>query len=290
VTVKEFGKPNNRGLDMVITGEFVVINYPKTGSNFVRDALRKIYQNRQKSLGLYGKLNAKWNSRDGNFIRELELPNIYVKHGIKKSPHGAYSQIPERYRGRRLVSVVRNPYDRLLSIYDFRHWVRYPAVPREVRELEFPSFPDLNFEIFQKYLDTELRLSWLPGIDMRSEIGIQTVQFIKLFFKEPIKILCSIDEKYIQSDKFLEDMPKITFLSTENLNSELYGFLLNQGFPSEEVGFIINLERVNVTENSTPKRNNLWTKNMLQDYEYKERFLLKILKYYGFNYEKPLLE
>jgi hypothetical protein len=275
---------------MVITGKFVFINYPKTGSNFVREVLRKVYRNRQQTLGLYGKLNAKWNSRDDNFLRELELPNIYVKHGIKKSPHGAYSQIPARYRDRRLVSVVRNPYDRLLSIYDFRHWVRYPSVPRKVRELEFPSFPDLSFEMFQKYLDTELRLSWLPEIEMRTEIGIQTVQFIKMFFKAPGKILSSMDEKYIQSDKFLQDMPRITFLSTENLNSELYGFLLSQGFPSEEVDFIVDHERVNVTENSTLKRNNLWTINMLQDFEYKERFLLKILKHYGFDYGKPLLK
>lgn len=98
---------------------------------------------------------------------------------------------------------------------------RNPGVPREVIEREFPDFPDLDFEIFQKFVDAELKFSWLAGIDMSAEIGLQTVQFVKIFFREPVKILNSIDEKYIDSESFLDGMPKITLLSTENLNRDL---------------------------------------------------------------------
>lgn len=275
---------------MVITGKQVFINYPKTGSNFVREVLRKIYQRRYARLGLYGKFVSRWNSSDDNFYKELEMPIIQATYGNGKTPHGWYSQIPERYRGREVVSVVRNPYDRFLSVYDFRDWARYPRLPREVIEREFPDFPNLDFETFQKFVDAELKFSWLAGIEMSAEIGFQTVQFIKFFFRDPVKILNSIDEKYIDSERFLDDMPKITLLSTENLNRDLHRFLLKAGILPEEADFILNYEKVNITENSTFDRNRLWTKDIVDHIEYKERFLLKILKYFGFDYKKPMLQ
>src|SRR5262245_7631666 len=98
---------------MIITEKFIYIHWPKTGGTFVEHVLN-----------------------------ELESGRGWV--GDK---HDRVCQIPQPFRDRKVLFTVRNPYDLLVSNYEFEWWKNYPGDPFEEAKMKelYHRYPDISF-------------------------------------------------------------------------------------------------------------------------------------------------
>jgi hypothetical protein len=266
---------------MIITKNFIVINFPKTGSTYVRKVIKELYDKRiEKNFIL--KIGYKIGLLKP-FYEELILPNIKYKKGLvnDSDQHGIFSQIPQKHRSKVIVSVVRCPYERFFSIYEFRFWEIRPILSKELINEHLPQFPNLTPDDFVDYLKLLVRHTFSEQ-QLDFKLGISSMQFIKFFFKEPDEILKKIDNEYIQSDSlFKNDIANITFLKQDTLNENLASFLQMNGFKNEEVDFVLKHKKVNVTKNKTLNRNLLITQKIRDYVEECEFFYINVLKNYN---------
>lgn len=268
---------------MIICKEFIVLNLPKTGSTFVRKVIKEIYDQRYSRQYL-SKIGIKFKLINPPLI-ELILPNFQSPNPYQReirSQHGSYCQIPKEFLNKKVVTVIRSPFERLLSGYEYKWWEKKPPIERKYIDEFFPSFPHLN-------LNEYISLKKLSVEDNNpADLGTQSIQFIRMFFKNPEDVLTHITKDYIESeDAFKKDIGDITFLRQENLNEELSTFLYQQGFSKKEAEFAKNYGKVNVTKPTGTARKNLWTKEAVEYVTENERFLLKMLKNMGFEYKVP---
>lgn len=273
---------------MLITEHFVLLNYPKTGSTFARKAIKELQATRLRERSTIQKILQKTKLAQRPFCEELKLPNTRVK-GVKRNPdqHGTYAQIPSRYRHLPVVSIVRNPYTHFLSAYQFRFWERNPPLSAQLLNEHFPHFPNLSLDDFVELVKLLVKHDILQGQEIASNVGNQTVQFIRFFFKEPDKVLRELTNEYLDSSQPLKDLADITFLRQENLNEDLVNFLKKFGYSDHELDFIRTKGRVNVTQTKTFDEKPLWTENAIQYITTKERLLFRILENKGISYAPP---
>ncbi len=264
---------------MIITDKFVMVNFPKTGSSFVRMVLKQIHE---KYNRLPNRIWRKLHLANKTLI-ELMLPKIDEKnsYGIKDQ-HGTYRQILEEHKQKTVVSIIRNPFDRYVSTYLYRWWEKYPPVDLEQMKRNFPNFPNLSFREYYEIIQLFGRENRLNGISPKIELGLHTIQFIQFYFKEPEEVLSIIDNDYIKQKMYLTDMAEIIFLHQENLNEELYEFLLGVGYPKKDISFIKEHKKVNVTarESNEMEFNNFYTKELVEDILEKDRLLFELFPEY----------
>jgi hypothetical protein len=259
---------------VLITSQFVLINLPKTGSSFVREVIKRIYARRR------------WRWRADRYLKELMLP----RDGGRRSglsQHGWVSQVPQGYRHLPLVSVIRNPYDRILSIYEYRWWADHPTLPAAQLAREFPRFPNLTLDDFIRMGDLEVA----ERLDGRNPLGLgrQTVQFVHFFFHDPERALRSLSDDYVESGAFRADMAPITFLRQERLRDELAAMLERFAFAASEVQLCKRLPSINRTLGGVADRHSLWTPHAVEAVATRERFLFRMLAQLGIDYEAPHL-
>ena len=270
---------------MLVTPQFVLLNYPKTGSTFVRSVIKQIYRSREATNEK--SVSATDRGPDPN-CRELLMPNIKVTPNGPPDQHGTYIQIPKCYRDKTIVSVARNPFDRIISIFRFGwHQRDSLRMPESVIKKHLPNFPDLSFREFLDFSQLHMRYSRFGGSLPNATVGDQTIQFIQMFFREPKRILRTLDDKYLDSDKVFGDMAPVFFLRQESLNTDLAEFLAERGYAGHEVSFAFHLERVNVTQPTEHDLNNMWTEDLIELTRQRERMLLQIYEKLGFNYGLP---
>jgi hypothetical protein len=232
---------------MIITDEFVMLNFPKTGSSFAREALKKIYQIR-------GSRRFRWLSRlwpRQPLLKELMMPQIdaELSYGIS-AQHGTLRQIPPEHRHKPILTIIRNPLSRHVSIYRFGWWKTHPPADVETLRTRFPTFPELNFaEFCQFQYEFETR-NRLRGIKPKIGLGVQSIQFIQFFFQDPVTILNEIEDDY-DANHLRAQLAKITFIHQENLRVELKQFLSAVGIPERQLSVIDDMENVNVTPGKT---------------------------------------
>lgn len=214
---------------MIITDKFVYIHVPKTGGTFVTTMLKKLHgfkNTGQKSSGFLERIVGKG------------------RHGLLDiDKHGTCSQIPKRHGQKLIVSSIRSPYDRYVSQYEFKWWLKEPDCfghPDEVRKL-FPSFPDLSFEEYVSLTNTFLVV---PGNDPKNKSGWHTTQFIKFFAKEPNSVIEKINKEYIGSEAWRQDFFPVHFLRTSNLNKDLHDFLLGMGYSPTDLAPILTSGKI----------------------------------------------
>ena len=264
---------------MLITKKFVVLNNPKTGSTFVRNVIKKTHE---RENYLFERLIKKLKANKPE-LTELILPNI--KMPLRKpDQHGTYSQIPQKYINNEIISVVRNPFDRFLSIFEFRSWAEFPHLKQTIIREQFSTFPKLNLN---QFVDLQIALEKirLQKNENPLELGSQTIQFIQMFFKNPNLIFSKATEKYFKTSSYRKDLGAITFLRQENLNNELYNFLFRMGYQQNKIAFIQGANKSNVTKSDMEDRNKLWTPKAIKYIQHKERFLFKMLNDLGFQYD-----
>lgn len=274
---------------MIVTDNFVLLNLPKTGSTFVRKIVKDIYDQRASNNSIY-KIAVKLGIRKP-YYKELILPNIKHKYGILNPPdqHGIYSQIPFNDRRKKIVSVVRNPYTRFISGYEFKSWQLRPALDKDIINEYLPNFPNLSIEEYVDYLKLVANNSFFKN-ENNIKIGSVSLQFIQFFFKEPNKVLNNLNENYLRSENFyMRDMADIQFLNQENLNYELANFLKVEGFSEKEVIYALNHKAINITENKDKNRNKYFTNKVLNYIEEYESFYIRVLRNKGIVYKKPVI-
>ncbi len=273
---------------MIITDEFVMLNYPKTGSSFARKVLKELHRQRIDNRTFIRRVFDRLNITRRHFLLELMLPDVQGQ-GVDRKPgkHGTYTQIPMEYKDRTVVSIVRNPYSRFMSGYEFRWWAENPPIRNELITQHFPTFPDISLDDFVRLLELTVIHLRYGGKKPMANVGNLTIQFIKMFFKSPDDIIENLTDEYIDSEKPLTDIADIEFLQQESLDEDLIKFLLKQGYSEEELAFIRIRERENVTISRGVKRDDLWTKNALAYIAEKERLIFRILESKGISYGPP---
>lgn len=229
---------------MLITNSFVMLNYPKTGSSFARKVIKQAYRTQQGVLerGL-SKLGLVSPPVQEHFVVNQQV-NIVDQHG-------RISDIPAALNDRHVVSIIRCPFDRYLSQYAYRWWVKHPPAPLDEIVAQYPAFPDLSFE--QYY---EMNWRWmapkrlaelgLPALD----VGTQTLQFIDFFFSNPRE---AAQKLLLEDDKdYLKEIKRHSFLHQENLNGELKVFLRDKaGIAEKHLQFIDSQQPVNVSRDKS---------------------------------------
>jgi hypothetical protein len=269
---------------VIITDRFVMLNNPKTGSSFVRAVLKQLHGYPTADSSRLQRLVHRLGLRHDPRFVELILPAPDAASPVRPNQHGRYCQIPHGHRGKEVASVVRDPFARLYSIYRFGGWRVYPRRYGPTIAKLFPAFPDLSFEEYLRMEEFVLERWWLPGRADALQVGRQTIRFIHMFFRDPPGVLARLDAGYLESDRFLEDLPPIRFLQTERLNRELHDFLRDHGYAQERVAFVLEHERVNVTQ---WQGRGEWTAALVGEVLRRERLLFRILRHLGFHYAPP---
>ncbi len=229
---------------MIITKDFVILNLPKTGSTFVRKVVKEIFYRRNKNILTKALHKLK--------IRQVGYKELMTEHPMvpnHKDQHGCFDQIPKKHNHKPVMAAVRDPYLRIESSFRFRWWSKFPFLEQEELDRLFPNFPDLSFEQFMQFYALESdQFKSKYGIDTEMKIGKQSIQFVRLFFKNHRDVFSRLNKEYISSGAFKSDMCDVTFLRNENLNEELAAFLSKYGFSEKELEFIKDHKRVNATK------------------------------------------
>ena len=271
---------------MIITKEFVMLNLPKTGSTFVRTVLKQLYRPKGFKRAL---LKLKLIAPP---LIELKLPNIKMENR-RADQHGTFSQIPPEFLNREVFSVIRDPYSRFLSLYQFRSWANPEqlTVDPAILDRDFPEFPDLDIDAFVDLLieSEKSRLRFFTGVETNStSIGVQTIQFIQMFFKDPVNVLNRLDDSYFESGAYRKDLAVTRFIRQEDLNEELFQYLRKYEFKEQDLEFIRSYKKLNVTKANKGDRSDLWTAKALNYIQYRERHLLQMLKDLDIHYTSPV--
>ncbi len=142
-----------------------------------------------------------------------------------------------------VFTIVRNPFDQLVSIC-YHSLYRHPACrPKEVIRLRLSKSPDRGFADFLRYNDN-CRLNGLlskHGIsrnELNMDVGFLTCRYVLMWFKNPAHTLRTMDRDYFTSGRCKKDMPEFTFMRFENLSDDLYHELLNSGMASQYIDFL----------------------------------------------------
>lgn len=265
-----------------------MLNLPKTGSTFARTVIKELHANRLSKQSLVTRILQQLRLMKRPMCKELLLPNIKLG-GVPTEPdqHGTYSQIPDKFRELPVISVVRNPYSRFMSGYEFRWWEAHPPINSSLLAEHFPNFPHLSVDDYIRLNELDIVHGRLKGVKPNAEVGIQTVQFIQMFFKNPDDVLRNITEEYLDSDQGMDDIAKITFLMQESLNEDLAKFLSGMGYTEDEVKYVRSRGRVNVTKARNRERNTLWTPTAIDYVRRKERMIFRLLNAKGIVYKEP---
>jgi hypothetical protein len=252
------------GVFVIITDQFVFLHFAKTGGTFVTEVLKKVY---------------------GTSIENLLLPNNrWKENNSGSSPHNSYRQIPEQHKNKPIISTIRNPFDRYVSLYEYRQWVRQPRLDVAIIREHFPAYPDLDFKQYLQFVNTLILQQMVDADKLKVNIGSYTFGFIKMFFKNPEPIIQNLDEAYLISENFKKDMPEIVFLRMENLNQDLYNVLRHFDYAEKDISFILKEEKI-YPEGSSRSALRRWmdyyTDELFEYVKWKDRFLLKLFPQYN---------
>lgn len=191
------------------------------------------------------------------------------------SQHGTYSQIPAEHRGKTIMSVVRNPIERLISTYEFKDWQQYPILDEATLRERFPNFPALDFHDYLEYRRMVLAIIQPPGL--RTTIGPLTTQFITFYARDPLSTIMQLDDDVDLAKDYDKHFPRISFLRTEHLNQELHDFLLSAGYPRRKIKSILTMGKRNTTERT---QRDYLTAEHVEHILYKERFFFQLFPEY----------
>lgn len=224
---------------MILTNDFVFVHLPKTGGTFVRQVLTTLDEVRIKGTWL-AYLPLKIRKR---------IRRDFIDYGLWGEPHRPCAQIPSSHQHKPILATLRNPYDRYVSVYEFRDWAIHANPYWQWNKMKeaYPHFPDLSFAELVYALNHIIlpnSISPLLGEKTAIPFGWQTWQFVNFFFKDSEQVLPKLDPAYIQTRDHLADMYPIHFICTHNLNQELYDFLLSIGYQPDEVAFILNTPKI----------------------------------------------
>ncbi len=275
---------------MIITEEFILLNFPKTGSTFVRSVLKQIYERRSARRSIAAKAARALLRPNRRPIQEHHFPNLHTivagDHPIKDQ-HGCFDQVPAKYRHLPVITIARNPLDRYVSMYRFPWWATHPCAPLpELRRL-FPDFPDLTFAEFVDYHSYRNR-PLVEKYGIADQIGPHTLQFAIMHFHSHELVLRGWNSHYVASGAYLSDLPRMEFLRNEHLNEDLFQALARYGYSEDELEFVRSSEPIQPPEGTRRSPDEHWQTFYDEDTRQRvldeEAALFKIYADFGINY------
>jgi hypothetical protein len=224
---------------MIVTPDFVLINFPKTGSTFSRAVIQQAYRNRDRRphrRALYKARLATWPVREPMHFNPIR--------GYSDQ-HGRVEQIAEADRHKPVVSIARDPIERILSSYN--HYLHLKAedylpamnivarrVARDYPNVTFPEYYEI-WRIWNAY--------WHSSVGL--PIGAPTIEFLNFFATDPDGLYRRLRAHPDDIEGLAPFFPaNLTFLRNESLNADLKAFLLRVGFRESEVAFIEEAPKV----------------------------------------------
>lgn len=263
---------------MIITDDFVFIVYPKTASAFTREAFDELHKLPFWKCWYNQVVKSYYYPKS---YQRITVPKIEV-HNRKGQPteHGLYIQIAEEHRHKKLFTISRSPFDRLVSLYTFKDWQRTDELLVDsYTKNTYPNYPDLTF---QEYIDALYKVNPLirdSQFDLKADIGPLTIQFILFYFKDPYQVLNNkITDDYFYTNEFLKDMPSIFFAKMSQLEEDVIKFLTGVGYLEEQVSFIRSKKQTNKSRPASKSKDDFYTPSSKAFVEEKERYLIHMCK------------
>ena len=87
-------------------------------------------------------------------------------------------------------------------------------------------------------------LFFLPNRPADAACGWLTGQFVRYYFREPRAVLARLLSEDVGLEELRGDMFNVRFLRTHRLNDDLWQFLVEMGYPREEVEFVRGLGKI----------------------------------------------
>lgn len=229
---------------MIITEQFVYVHMPKTGGTFVSTLLRKIHEARGDQIEERRADQApvrRFSFKGWINPRPKFLILINPQENGDWNQHGTTAQIPPEHRDKPILTTIRNPYDRYVSQYEFQWWRHRPTAFTEdldALKAAYPHYPEITFADFIAISNTFFLGNNNPHFGTEDRLGRHTTQFIHYYYRDQQRFN-TIDAAYLRDQRYREDLrPNLHFTFTENLNQQLYDFLVKFGYPQDEIGFI----------------------------------------------------
>lgn len=274
---------------MIITDRFVFLNFPKAASIFVSTVLSRIHTTQVPILPR--RVNRWINRIIHPTFRELFHPNMR-EFGTPCNildHHGIWLQIPDRFKNLPVLMVVRNPLDRYISEYFFRWWANHPITDERALKHKFPNFPNFDFAEYLDYKDFEA-IHRLNGIPTKTTLGCQTVEFIRMASKKPDDTFRLLDYEYVATGRYRDDLPeKLILLSMENINIELYAFLIEMGYKDSDIRFLINEPKRQPVDGTVRGEDDdvqtLYNQSLIASVKSKDQLLYKIYNDFNIQYD-----
>jgi hypothetical protein len=254
---------------MILTKNLVFIHLRKTGGTFVSTLLGRVYRERG------------WVARVRNRLEGKRFRSV--------NQHGTCAEIPESHRGLPVVACVRNPFDRLVSMFHFKGWQRDPAqwhCDPAAMARRFPRWPDLSFEEFALAATETFKGLDDSGVPEAARLGSQSEELVRYFWREPARAFPSIDDAYIAERRWDRDMHPVRWIRTETLNRDLHALLLEFGVPPERAAFVLEEEPILPAQSrKAPRKDRDWrsayTPDLLAAVARRERLLLSLFPDYA---------
>lgn len=264
---------------MIITDKFIIINYPKTGSSYVRKAIKKVYNNDYKNtinkiIIKYSNIKIEQNKK----YYSLDCPKLYGNYeSTYYDQHGVVRQIPKNEIGKPIMSIIRNPLTKYISSYVYGWWKKYPPLPFNDLHKISPNFPNISFIEFYELLNNPLvNEDKIENKDARN-LGSYTRMFLVFFSKDP-NIAA---KKLIDGEALGNILPKITFLHQEKLKSELKEYLISMDISKRRIEKIEKIKEINKSNEDEKRRINKNDIKRVSNYILDdERYLLKAFPEY----------
>lgn len=239
---------------MVITNDFVFIHVPKNGGTFITKCILELYdkttdKNRKRNIidRLYYHLSRE-NTNYSNHYKSEALEDLGIK---RVTQHQGCDEIPFKHKQKPIVSILRNPFDRYVSIYKFDWWGKHIAVSEKILNRNFPNFPNLSFKKYMDLLFNYKFSLFKERIGTNLDVGVYTFYYIKHFAKNYMDLLKNVQDISQLTD---DDFYDVNFLHTEKINLELYEFLEKTGWPEKRIKFILTKGKVNASRASNSYR------------------------------------
>ena len=190
---------------MIVTRKLVFVNFPKTGSSFVRKVLAETFKSKASRRSALNRLSSSFVKRlpDSGPLGGLKAACEYweaetARYSVldRYNPvrgyydqHGKVHQAPKQLLHRRFISVARDPSSRFCSYYHYFKTIqedRLLPLHRDAITSSGSPISEISPQAFYDHLFWKHNCIWMQSAGLREVIGPQTLDFVNHFAIDPV--------------------------------------------------------------------------------------------------------